>query len=275
MHKIKIILSIFLVLFSSTYVFSQETSPYGRKLPSERIYESPLSPQAIEKFQNQEVSPERKDSRTLKRMYGGVNFIDLRSFEITKIVDSGNLGKDNDYGGMEGFSAGVTWEFPVLARNLGGGTPIIKLRAGKTDIKLAEQAPAISEVDENLEGFIESLGVSEIYTVSAGLGYCYHTGFNCIYGLYNSYLTGQLSTLDSDGKISTVPTQLTGATIGMSSTFDILLGTELTFGLEYSVLEHNTPVHKPQLVNAASVVIGLGFVNESRYNNMRPIELVQ
>ena len=49
----------------------------------------PLSPQKLEKFQNEELPAEQKDSRTIRTLYRNVNFIDLRGIEATTVMNSG------------------------------------------------------------------------------------------------------------------------------------------------------------------------------------------
>ena len=199
----------------------------------------------------------------------------MRSLDFTVVAHSGFTGDKNNFDSASGYTGGLTWEFPILARTLGGGTPIFKARAGKTEIKSTSQVASDTETNAEASEFIESLGVSEVYTVAVGAGYCYHVGFNCMYGMYNTYLTGQLSTVKEDGEIATVPTQLTGYSIGMISTFDVFLGIELSLGMEYSMLEHLTTIYEPQRINTFSVVVGIGMIEQSRYMNMEKIEFIE
>ncbi|MDT8446643.1 MAG: hypothetical protein RRB13_07060 [bacterium] len=243
-------------------------------LIGDEVENSLFSPKKIETFQNQDRTAKQKDARTLKSMYGNVNLIDLRSFDAGFIASSGFTGEKNNFETISGYNFGVTWEFPVLMKALEGGTPILKARAGKTEITSASSVDS-TIVDSSLKSFVDTLGVSQLYTVAVGGGYCYHVGFDCVYAMYNTYLTGQLSTVNSDGSVSTVPTQLTGISFGTSSTFDVSLGIELTIGMEYSMLTHATPVSSDQNINALSINFGLGAVSQPRYVNMRPIEYVQ
>lgn len=243
-------------------------------LPSDSINESVLSPEELKRLQNAEITSQKKDSATLKQMYRDVNFVDVRNIELSVIADSGFSGNQNNFDQVSGYSFGVTWEFPILAKQLGGGTPILKARAGKTEISSSGDVQEGTSIASSSKK-IDSLGSSEVYTVSAGAGYCYHVGFNCLYGLYNNYLTGQLSSVEEDGTVSSIPTQLTGYTVGMSSTFELFLGMEFTLGMEYSVLNHVTSIYDTQEIKTMSVVFGFGLVGQSRYMDMQPIEFVE
>jgi len=256
MKKVSL-LSIFLIILMGVWpLFAQES----------------LSPQNIRKFRDQKSSSSPKDTKTIRRMYGDIDFVDLRSFGITSIVSSGIDGEKNSFSAMKGYSADLTWEFPILMQRWGGNTPILKFRIGKSEINIDTDDKV--KISEKSSEFIDTLGVSEVYTIGFGAGYCYHSGFNCIYGLYNSYLTGQLSTVKDSGEVSTVPTQLTGATVGMSSTFDLFLGIEFTLGMEYSTFKHATPLFDEQRINTFSIMVALGLVEQSRYSYMDPIEFI-
>ncbi len=93
--------------------------------------------------------------------------------------------------------------------------------------------------------------------------------------MYNTSLTGQLTAVEDDGTVSTVPTQLNGVSLGMTSSFETSIGVEFTLGMEYSVLNHITPVGEDQQINTLSLVLGIGFLEQSRYLNMREIEFVE
>ncbi len=234
-----------------------------------------LSPEQLEQFQNNSLPAEQKSRKTLKTQYRNVNFIDLRSIDATAVVDSGYSGEQGNFDSINGYSFGLTWEFPILTRQLGGDTPILKARAGKTEIKASEMEDSNIQLSESSEKFVDSLGVSEVYTVGLGVGYCYHVGFDCMYAMYNTYLTGQMTAVENDGTVSTVPTQLKGISVGMTSSFETALGIEMTVGLEYSLLTHSTPLYDDQNLNTFSLVFGLGFLDQSRYLNMQEIEFVE
>ena len=276
MNVYKALLAVTIAFTLSTSVYAQDNLVVNEEesLAGDTVEDSVLSPNSIESFQNKERSAKRKDARTVRSMYGNVNFVDLRSFDAGFIVSDGFVGDKNNFESISGYNFGATFEFPVLMKAMEGGTPILKARAGKTEIT-ADNSSNASAVDSSLANFVDALGVSQVYTVAFGGGYCYHVGFNCVYGMYNTYLTGQLSTVNDDGSVSSVPTQLTGYSIGTSSTFDISLGIELTIGMEYSILAHATPIFDTQNINTLSINFGLGAVNQPRYVNMRPIEYVQ
>lgn len=268
--NIKLLLPAFFICFSSL-LFAQDS---GEPLPSEVVEGSVLSPNSIRDFRDTEKKPIKKDRKTLKNMYGDINFIDLRSAGLVTTISSGVDGDKNNFDSLSGYSAELTWEFPVLAKRFSGNTPILKFRTGKSELKMDTPNESISVSDKASE-FVDTLGVSEVYTIGVGGGYCYHTGFNCVYGMYNTYLTGQLSTVKKSGEVSTVPTQLNGFTFGMTSTFDVSLGIEVTVGMEYSMLTHRTPLFDDQKINSLSLVFAMGMVSEPRYTYMDQIEYVE
>ncbi len=187
------------------------------------------------------------------------DYIAFRSLDFGFVVNSGSLDSEDKFESMSHWNAGITWEFPFVAKRLGGGTPILKVRAGRADIRLDDEAAETTTISENREAFIDSLGVSELYTIGIGGGYCYHKGFNCLYGIYTDFLTGQLSTVDEEGRTTVVPTQLRGFTVGMSSTFEVIRGAEMTLGWEYSIYEHVTTFDDPEEINGLALVVGMGF----------------
>lgn len=260
-----------LLLFSFTSVYSQE----NQKSSGSVVKKSFLSPEKLEELQNKDLPAERRDSRTLSKLYRRVNFIDLKAVDTTIVMNSGFADEKENFDSLSGYNLGLTWEFPILAKKLGGDTPILKARFGKSEIKSSGNLSNNIQVSNLSTKFVESLGISEIYTVGFGAGYCYHIGFDCLYGLYNTYLTGQLSTVDDNGMVSTVPTQLRGFSLGMTSSFETQLGIELTLGMEYSILTHSTPISQDQQINTFSLVLALGFLEQSRYLDMRQIDFVE
>ena len=261
-------------VFSLHSMLYAQTEPERKApLPSELVRESSLSPQEMEAFQNKQPQPAPKDPNTLKEMYKSVNFIDLRSVDATLIVDSGIVGDQNSFESVQGHTVGMTWEFPIFSKPLGGNLPIFKLRIGKAEIKFKEGDSQKLKDASSLEHFVDSLGVSKIYMLGAGIGYCYHGSFNCLYGIYNSHLTGQFSGVDSKGEVISTPTQLDGFSIGMTSTFDIVLGVEVTVGMEYSKFKHISTISDPQRINTLSVVLGLGFMDQPRSSNSPSTEV--
>lgn len=260
-----------LIAFISFFVVNDLYSQTSQK----RNEKSFLSPESLEKFQNEELPTDERDSKTFRNMYRNVNFIDFRGLELTTVAHSGFSGEKENFESLTGYNLGMTWEFPILSRKLGGDTPILKARMGKTEIKSSDELSSNVKVSSSSDKFVESLGVSEIYTIGFGAGYCYHVGFDCVYAMYNTYLTGQLTTVEDDGAISTVPTQLKGMSLGMTSSFETFLGLELTLGMEYSILTHSTPISDDQNINTFAIVFGLGFLEQSRYLNMQKIEYTE
>lgn len=255
--------------------FEQSTSTAAEPQPSissKPIRDSVISPKNIEDFQNIDRGPIVRENNTIKGLYENVDFIRLRSMETAFIVNSATSEEKPHFSSVKGFAFGGNIEFPVLTNYLNGGTPIAKLRMGKTTIDVNDTSDFDS--DENLEDFTDSLGASELYTVGFGGGYCYHAGFNCAYTLYNTSLTGQLADSGSDNSISATPTKLSGITLGMSSTFEVGLGFELTAGMEYSMMKHQIPRVEDHKFNTLGLVFALGFVEESRYKSARNIKFV-
>lgn len=76
-------------------------------------------------------------------------------------------------------------------------------------------------------------------------------------------------------KRTLVPTQLSGASLGMTSSFETSPGIETTLGMEYSMPTHSTPVADEQKIDTIGLVLGLGFRDQSRYLNMRGIEFAE
>jgi len=258
-------------IISSVSIYSQDNNDSSASSDEKSF----VSPRKLEKLQNEELPAEKRDSQTLRYMYRRVNFIDMRSIDATVVMNSGFSDEKRNFDSLSGYNFGLTWEFPILAKKLGGDTPILKARFGKSEIKSTDSLSEAVQVSSVSENFVESLGVSEVYTVGFGGGYCYHIGFDCVYVMYNTYLTGQLSTIEDDGSVSTVPTQLKGLSLGMTSSFETFLGVELTVGMEYSVLTHSTPISADQQINTLSLVFALGFLEQSRYLDMRQIDFVE
>lgn len=242
------------------------------KLSSKPLRESKISPQKVRDFQDKEKPPIVREDATIKGLYQGVKFVRLRSLESVFIVNSGTTEEKPHFSSVKGFSVGANVEFPISAKYFSGGTPLAKVRMGKTTIDVADAADIEGD---NTDEFSDALGASELYTVGFGGGYCYHTGFNCAYALYNTSFTGQLANSDGNNSISAIPTKLKGVTLGMSSTFDVGLGLELSAGMEYSMMKHLIPTEEAHKFNTLGLVFALGFVEESRYKQARNIEFIK
>jgi|GEM_PF-3534638 len=269
MKKINSVQLLILISIFSVNAFSDESQP---TISSKVIRESAVSPEKLENFQNINKGPVIREDNTIKTLYENVDFIRLRSVETAFIVNSGTSEEKAHFSSVKGFSIGGNLEFPVLTNYLNGGTAIAKLRMGKTTIDINNTSDV--EEDESLEEFADNLGASELYNIGFGGGYCYHAGFNCVYALYNTSLTGQLTDSDIDNNISAIPTKLNGITLGVSSTFEVGLGLELTAGMEYSLMTHKIPREEDHRFNTLGLVFALGFIEESRYKKSRYIQFV-
>ena len=288
LYKIKMkskIVTIFLVaMMSASFLAaqsSQETTTTVQETEQGGSVLDALSPDALRGLQEKEKKT-KVDRVTVKELYGDIDFISVRSFDFGYVFDYGfknydpnstRFEKNLQVSKVEGYNFGVVWEFPILRKTLGGSSPMIKASAGKKIISFQSDSTGDASTSTNSETtFVDALDKSEVYTVAIGGGYCFNIGFNCAYAMYDNYLTGQMSVQESDGSIATVPTQLTGFTLGLSSIFEVTLGIEVGFALEYSMLTHKTPVTDSQQFNTVALVISLGLNSHSRFLDMGEIE---